>query len=132
MAREVASKSNFLKVRAEVFQNMFKNVFKEGLPSFWDGEGTVIAENEYLSKLQEKKNDTTLIDKLDQFIKGRDIFEVLDRELFLFYETRKIIISLPSPSYNFYSDLDVVNRDLLTAAFPANSVVVPTTTPPLF
>ena len=53
---------------------MFKNVVSQGLPSFWDEEGTIIAENEYLSKLQEKKNDTTLIDKLDLIVKGHDIF----------------------------------------------------------
>ena len=101
MEREVALKANFSKGRAEDFKNMFQNVFSQGLPSFWDEEGTIIAEKEYLSKLQEKKKDTSLIDKLDPVIKGHDIFEVLDKEFFLFYETRKIIVGLPSPSYNF-------------------------------
>ena len=122
LEREVALKETFLKGRVEEFKNMFKNVVTKGLPSFWDEEGTIIVENEYLSKLQEKKNDTTSIDKLDPIIKGHDNFEVLDREFFLFYEIKKIIAGLPSPSYNFYSDLDVVNRDLLAAAFLANSV----------
>ena len=101
---------------------MFRNVFSQGLPSFWDEEGTIVAENEYLSKLQEKKDDTSSIDKLDPIIKGHHIFEVWDREFFMFYETRKIITALSSPSYNIYSDLDVVNRDFLAAAFPASSV----------
>ena len=48
LAREVALKTNFLKNRAEQFKNMFKNVFSQGLPSFWDEEGTVVVENEYL------------------------------------------------------------------------------------
>ena len=122
LEREVALKENFLKGRTDEFKNMFKNVFNQGLPSFWDEEGTIITENEQLSKLQEKKNDTSSIDKLDPIIKGHDNFEVLDREFFLFYEIKKIIAGLPSPSYNFYSDLDVVNRDLLAAAFLANSV----------
>ena len=50
LAREVALKANFLKGRAEDFKNMFKNVFNQGLPSFQDEEGTIISENEYLSK----------------------------------------------------------------------------------
>ena len=78
----------------------------------------MVAKNEYLAKLQEKKDDTSSIDKLDPVIKGHHIFESLDREFFLFYETSKIITSLPSPSYNLYSDLDVVNQDLLAVAFP--------------
>lgn len=69
----------------------------------------MVAENKYLAKLQEKKDDTSSIDKLDLIIKGHHIFEVLDREFFLFYETRKNITSLPSLSYNLYSNLDVVN-----------------------
>ena len=101
---------------------MFRNVFSQGFPSFWDEEGTVVAENEYLSKLQEKKDDTSSIDKLDPIINGHHIFEVLDGEFFLLYETRKIITNLPSPSYNLYSDLDVVNQDLLALAFSASLV----------
>ena len=46
LAREVALKENLLKSRAEQFKNMFRNVFSQGLPSFWDEEGTVVAENE--------------------------------------------------------------------------------------
>ena len=82
----------------------------------------VVAKNEYLTKLQEKKDDTSSIDKLDPLIKGHHIFEVLDREFFLFYETMKIITSLLTPSYNLYSGLDVVNHDLLAAAFPTSLV----------
>ena len=79
-------------------------------------------ENEYLTKLQEKKDDTSSLDKLDPIIKGHHILEVLDRQFFLFYETRNIITSLTAPYYNIYSDLYVVNHDLLAAAFPAISV----------
>ena len=122
LARQVSLKTNFLKNRAKQFKSMFRNVFSQGFPSFWDEEGTVVAESEYLSKLQEKKDDTLSIDKLDPIIKGHHIFEVLDREFFLFYKTRKIIDGLPSPSYNLYSNLDVVNQDLLAAAFPSKSV----------
>lgn len=92
------------------------------MPSFWDEDDTIILENEYLSKIQENKDNTSSIDKLDPIVKGHHIFEVLDNELFLFYETRKTIVGLPSPSYNIYSDLDVISWDLLAVAFPASSM----------
>ena len=82
----------------------------------------MVAENDYLTKLQEKKDDTSSIEKLDPLIKGHHIFKVLNKEFCLFYETRKIISSLCPPSYNLYSDLDVVNWDLLAVAFPSSSV----------
>ena len=72
----------------------------------------MVVENYYRYKLQEKKDDTSSIDQRDLLIKGRHLFEVLDKEFCLFYETRKIISSLPPPSYNLYSNLDVVNHDL--------------------
>ena len=122
LAREVELKANFLKTRAEQFKNMFRNLFSQGLPNFWDEEGIMVEENDYLSKLQEKKDYTSSIDMLDPIIKGHHIFEVLDKEFCLFYETRKIIASLPPPSYNLYSYFDVVNRDLLVVAFPSSLV----------
>ena len=121
LAREVAIKANFLKTRGEQFKNMLRNLFSHGLPNFWDEEGAMIAENDYLSQWQQKKADTSSIDQLDPLIKGHHIYEVLDKEFCLFYETRKSISSLPPPSYNLYSDLDVVNRDLLVVAFLTSS-----------
>ena len=122
LAREVALKANFLKIRDEKFRNMFRNLFSQGFPNFWDEEGTMVLENYYLSKFEEKKNDTSSIDKLDPLIKGHHIFDFLDKEFCLFFEMRNIIISLPQPSYNLYSYLDVVNLDLLAVAFPASLV----------
>ena len=63
LAREVALNANFLKRRAKQFKNMFRNVFSQGFPNFWDEEGMMVAESEYLTKLQEKKDDTSSIDK---------------------------------------------------------------------
>ena len=70
----------------------------------------------------QKKNDTSLIDKLDPVIKGNHIYDVLDKDFCLYYEVRRIISNLPPPSYNLFSDLDVVNRDLLAVAFPSSSI----------
>ena len=121
LAKEVAMKANYLNTRAKQFKNMFRNIFSHGLSNFWDEEGAMIEKNDYLSQWKKKKEDTSSIDQLDRIIKGHHIYEVLDKEFFLFYETRRIISSLPPPSYNLYSELDVVNRDLLAVAFLASS-----------
>ena len=82
----------------------------------------MVAENDYIFQLQQKKDDTSSIDQLDPLIKVHHIFEVLGKEFCLFYETRKIISRLPPPSYHLYLDLDVLNRDLLAVAFPSSLV----------
>ena len=82
----------------------------------------MIAEGDYLSFWQQRRNDTTSIDQLDPIIKGIHIYDLLDKEFCLYYKVRRIISNLPPPSYNLYSDLDVVNRDLLAMSFPTNSI----------
>ena len=50
LAKEVTMKANFLKTRAEQFKNMFMNLFSNGLPNFWNEEGSMIIESDYLSQ----------------------------------------------------------------------------------
>ena len=122
LAKDVTMKSNFLKIRAKQFKHMFKNLFDNGLPNFWNEEGAMIVESDYLSLWQRERDDTTSIDQLDPIIRGHHIYDVLDKEFCLFYEVTRIISNMPPPSYNLYSNLDVVNQDLLAVAFPSSSV----------
>ena len=101
---------------------MFKDISSQVLPNFWDEQGVCIVENEYHLKLQEKRNDTSAIDKLGWTIKGQHVFEVLDKDFFLFQVIRKAIFGLPPPSYNFYSELEVISREMLARSFPTNYV----------
>ena len=82
----------------------------------------IVLEDDYLIMLNQKKNDTSLIGKLDPVLKGSCIFDLLDQHLCLYFETRRIISNMPPPSYSLFSDLNVVNRDLLAVAFPSSSV----------
>jgi len=88
MVKEVTTKVNFLLGRTEDFKVLFKDIFSQGLPNFCDEQGICIIENEYHLKLLEKRNDTSTIDKLDLNIKGQHIFEILDKDFFLFHEIR--------------------------------------------
>ena len=121
MMKEVTTKAKFVLGRTKDFKVPFKDIFSQGLPNLWDEQGVCIAKNEYHLKLQEKRNDTSAIDKLGWSIKGQHIFEILDKDFFLFHEIGRVIFGLP-PSYNFYSELEVISREMLAASFPANSV----------
>ena len=107
--KEVLMKADFLKARADQFKQAFKFLFDNGLPSFWDNEALIVSEHDFLTMLNENKSDTSLSDKLDPILKGSYIFDVLDKDLCLYFETRRIISNMPPPSYNLFSDLDVVN-----------------------
>ena len=122
LAKEVLVKANFLKARYDQFKHTYKFLFDNGLPSFWNEEGIMIPEDDYLSLWNLKKNDTSLIDKLDPIIKGNHIYDLLDKYFCLYYEAKRIISNLPPPSFNLFSDLDVVNRDILVIDFPSSLV----------
>ena len=63
-----------MKTRDEQFKNMLINIFTHGLSNLWDEEGAMIAENDYLSQWQQKKEDTSSVDQLDPIIKGHHIY----------------------------------------------------------
>lgn len=67
-------------------------------------------------------NDTYAIDKLGLKIKGEHIFEILDKDFFLFHEIGRVIFGLPPSSYIFCSELEVISREILVASFPTNFV----------
>jgi transposase-like protein len=49
LAKEETMKANFLITMGEQFKHMFKNVFDNGFPNFWNEEGAMIVESDYLS-----------------------------------------------------------------------------------
>ena len=120
--KEVTTKANFLLGRIEDFKALFKDIFSQGFPNLWDEQGVYIKKNEYHVKLQEKRNGTYSIEKLGWSIKGQHVFEILDKDLFLFHEIRKVIFGLPPSSYNFYFELEVISREMLATYFLANSI----------
>ena len=62
LAKEVAMQANFLRAKVDQFMHMFKNLFDNGFPSFWNEEGVLIVEGDYLSLWQQERNDNTSID----------------------------------------------------------------------
>lgn len=69
-----------------------------------------------------KKNGVSVINQTCSNIKGEEILKILEKDLFLMYETKKVVVGLPTISYTFYLELDVVNRERLAMSFPSTFV----------
>ena len=67
-------------------------------------------------------NDTSRINQVVPSIKGQDIFDVLERDFFLFHETKQVIYVLPPVTYAFHSELDAIKREMLGVSFPSTSI----------
>lgn len=55
----IISKANFMLERIADFKLLFKDIFRHGLPNFWNEKGLYFSEDEYLVKLLERRNDAS-------------------------------------------------------------------------
>ena len=54
----VTEKANFLFQRSKDFKDLFEDLFKLGLPLFWNEDGDVLSDVAYLTKLQERAKES--------------------------------------------------------------------------
>ena len=80
LLKHMTTKANLLLCRVKYFEIIFKDMFGQGIPNFWNEQGIFIPENEYEIKILEKLNDASAIDQLTVNIKGWDIFKVLEKD----------------------------------------------------
>ena len=92
------------------FRVAFKDLFDDGLPSFWDDEGGLFSHEQYHSLLVQNSIDHYKLEDLVKGLTGKVIvekltedFEILDRFLIIKKE-------LPAVSYESYVDLEVSIR----------------------
>lgn len=89
MVNNIFAKANFMLGKIADLKLLFKDIFRHGLPNFWNEQGLFLSEEEYHIKLSKRKNDTSKVDNIMKNIKGQDIFDVLDKDFYLLHETRK-------------------------------------------
>ena len=122
LLKDMTAKSNYLLRRVADFKIIFKDIFEQGFPNFWVEQHLFIWENDYQAKLLDKRNDIPDIDKSTSNIKGKDIFDILENDLYLLFMMRQTINGLPLVTYSFYSELDAISREMLAVPFPANPI----------
>ena len=120
LLKDVAAKANYLLRRVDDFKIIFKDVFQKGFPNFWDEHGLFLLDTEYQDKLLDTRNDLFNINQLTLGIKGKYIFDILQKDLWLLL-MRQTINGLSSVTYSFYSEMDAINREMLAISFSCQS-----------
>ena len=120
LLKEIAIKANYLLRRVEYFNIIFKEIFEQGLPNFWDEQGLFLSDVEYQEKILEKRNDLSNFNQIISGIKGQYIFDILQKDFNLLFMMRRIVDGLPSITYSLYSELDAISREMLAIYFPTN------------
>lgn len=120
LLKDMSAKANYLLRRVDDFKIIFKDVFEQGLPNFWNEQVLFLSDTEYQVKFLEKRNDLFDINQLTVGIKGQDIFDILENDFYLLFMMRQTINGLLPVTYSFYSELDAISREMLAMSFPAN------------
>ena len=120
LLKEIAAKVNYLLRRVEDFKIIFKEIFEQGLPNFWNEQGLFLSDAKYQEKILEKRNDLSYFNQIISGIKGQGIFDILQKDFNLLFMMRRVVNGLSSVTYSFYSKLDAINREMLAVYFPAN------------
>ena len=92
LLKDMTAKENYLLRRVDDFKIIFKDVFEQGLPNFWDEQGLFLSSIEYQVNFLEKRNDLFDINQLTSGIKGQDIFDILEKDFYLLFMMRKLIM----------------------------------------
>ena len=108
----VQDKANKMSSQIKDFRLAFKDLFDDGLPSFWDDEGQLFSQEQYRSLLVQNSMDHSKFENLVKGLMGKVIveklieyFEILDRFLII----KK---GFPAVSYESYVDLEVSIREM--------------------
>ena len=94
------------------FRHAFKELFEDGLPSFWDEEGRLFSQEHYHSLLVQSRMDHSNFDDLVKGLTGKIIVDKLTED---FKILQKILIvrgRLPIVSYEAYMDMEVSIREM--------------------
>ena len=122
MIELVKEKANFLLQRSKDFKIIFEDLFKIGLPFFWNEDGDVLSDVAYLTKLQERAKDTSDIDHLSSIIRGKDLQNILSKKFSILHQLRNLNKGFPPLSYGFYAEMDALYRNMLVYDLPASPI----------
>jgi hypothetical protein len=94
------------------FKRIFKEVISFGLPNLWDGVGDLFLEEEYQKRLDQRRNDDKIFERMDRPLKGKDMYDMLAGDFVLLCTLRLVLKGLSPPSYEKYTDLDEISRNM--------------------
>ena len=108
----VQDKANTMSSQIKDFKLAFKDLFDDGLPSFWDDEGRLFSQEQYHSLLVQNRMDHSKFEHLVKWLTRKIIIEKLTEDFEILEKFLIIKKRLPVVSYEAYVDLEVSIREM--------------------
>ena len=106
--------------RTDEFKQEFKELFEDGLPSFWDEEGRMFSQEHYHSLLVQNHVDHSKFDDLEKSLTGKTIVDKLTEDFKILQKFTIIRSRLPKKSYEAYMELEVSIQEMTKCDTPSS------------
>ena len=101
------------------FKQVFKELFEDGLPSFWDEEGRMFSQEHYHSLLVQSCMEHSKFDDLEKSLIGKAIVDKLTEDFEILQKFLLVRRGLPKVSYEAYMELEVSIREMMECHTPS-------------
>ena len=100
------------------FKVRFQNLFKIGLPSFWDTHGNLISQQGYLEFISQQINEDSKFKDIDKSLTRQVLIEKMGDGFNILSQFEMIVDSLPPFSYVQYNELEVLTKEMNSYDYP--------------
>ena len=102
------------------FKQEFKELFEDGLPSFWNEEGKMLLPEHYHHLLVRARMDHSKFNSLEKNLTGQTIVDMLTEDFKVLQKFAIIRARLPKKSYEAYMELEVAIREMMECDTPSS------------
>jgi hypothetical protein len=103
------------------FKDAFEELFVKGLPSFWDGKGSLYNQEDYHSLLMQCRMDHSKFEDMEENMKGLSLVEHLATDFEILNKFKIVKVSMPTMSYATCIDLEILIKEMMDYGIPSDS-----------
>jgi hypothetical protein len=102
------------------FKNAFEDLFVKGLPSFWDGKGSLYNQEDYHSLLMQCRMDHSKFEDMEETLKGPSLVENLATNFEILNKFKTVKVNIPAMSYATCIDLEILIKEMMDYGIPSD------------
>jgi hypothetical protein len=120
LLRSVQNKAMQMEQSIQEFRDAFEQLFSKGLPSFWDGKGSLYNQEDYHSLLMQCRMDHSRFEDMEESLKGPSLVEHLAMDFEILNKFKTVKVNMPTMSYATCIDLEILIKEMMDYEIPSD------------
>jgi FtsZ-binding cell division protein ZapB len=121
LLRSVQNKAVQMDLSIQEFKDAFEQLFAKGLPSFWDGKGSLYKQEDYHTLLMQCRMDHSRFEDMEESLKGPSLVEHLATDFEILNKFKIVKVSVPIMSYATCIDLEILIKEMMDYEIPSDA-----------